>query len=91
MALLRSQLGTNSKKEMEEMLKQGYTMQQILEHFMKNGKTEEEEQQERGGSDFAKKFKVMSSSFNSWVKNYNLLFMGLQFCNNLQFIGLQLQ
>ena len=63
MALLRSQLGTNSKKEMEEMLKQGYTMQQILEHFMKNGKTEEEEQQERGGSDFAKKFKVMSSSF----------------------------
>ena len=54
---------------------------------MKNGKTEEEEQQERGGSDFAKKFKVMSSSFNSWVKNYNLLFMGLQFCHNLQFIG----
>jgi len=43
---LRNQLGTNSKKEMEEMLKQGYTMQQILEHFMKNGKTEEEEQKE---------------------------------------------
>ena len=43
---LRNQLGTNSKKEMEDMLKQGYTMQQILEHFMKNGKTEEEEQKE---------------------------------------------
>jgi len=43
---LRNQLGTNSKKEMEEMLKQGYTMQQILDHFMKNGKTEEEEQKE---------------------------------------------
>lgn len=43
---LRNQLGTNSKKEMEDLLKQGYTMQQILEHFMKNGKTEEEEQKE---------------------------------------------
>ena len=43
---LRNQLGTNSKKKMEEMLKQGYTMQQILDHFMKNGKTEEEEQKE---------------------------------------------
>ena len=82
MALLRSQLGTNSKKEMEEMLKQGYTMQQILEHFMKNGKTEEEEQQERGGSDFAKKFKVMSSSFFQF-RVYN--------CNKLLLMGLQLQ
>ena len=64
LALLRSQLGTNSKKEMEEMLKQGYSMQQILEHFMKNGKTEEEEQREGGGSEFAKKFKVVHWTFS---------------------------
>ena len=43
---LKSQLGANSKKEMEDMLKQGYTMEQIMEHFMKHGKTEEEEQKE---------------------------------------------
>jgi hypothetical protein len=26
------------------MLRQGYTMQQVLDHFMKHGRTEEEEQ-----------------------------------------------
>jgi len=36
--------GAASKAEMEEMLRQGYSMQEVLDHFMKHGKTEEEEQ-----------------------------------------------
>jgi hypothetical protein len=37
-------VGAKSKAEMEEMLRQGYSMQEVLDHFMKHGRTEEEEQ-----------------------------------------------
>ena len=36
-------LGSESRAELEEMLRQGYSMQEVLDYFMKNGKTEEEE------------------------------------------------
>lgn len=42
--LMKQQLGAGSRAEMEEMLRQGYSMQEVLDHFMKHGKTEQEEQ-----------------------------------------------
>ena len=34
------------RKELERMLAEGYSIQDILNHFMKNGKTAEQEQNE---------------------------------------------
>merc|ERR1711874_775841 len=42
--LLKQQLGEGSKKEMEKMLAQGVSMEDIINHFMEHGKTEDEEQ-----------------------------------------------
>lgn len=46
LGLMKDQLGAASRREMEEMLRQGYSLQEVLDHFMKNGKTEEQEQAE---------------------------------------------
>ena len=46
LGLMKDQLGAASRREMEEMLRQGYSLQEVLDHFMKNGKTEEQEQTE---------------------------------------------
>ena len=44
--LMKSQLGVRSRAQAEEMLKKGYTMQQVMEHLMRHGKTEEQEHKE---------------------------------------------
>merc|ERR1712106_813094 len=43
-SLLKDQLGEASKKEMEKMLAQGVSMEDVINHFMSHGKTEDEEQ-----------------------------------------------
>jgi len=43
-SLLKDQLGEESKKEMEKMLAQGASMEDVISHFMSHGKTVEEEQ-----------------------------------------------
>ena len=43
-SLLKDQLGEESKKEMERMLAQGVSMEEVIEHFMSHGKTTEEEE-----------------------------------------------
>jgi len=44
--LMKSQLGEGSKAELEAMLAQGYSLQEVMDHFMKHGKSEEDEQKE---------------------------------------------
>ena len=44
--LMKSQLGEGSKAELEAMLAQGYSLQDVMDHFMKHGKTQEEEETE---------------------------------------------
>merc|ERR1719312_2098649 len=44
--LMKSQLGEGSKAELEAMLAQGFSLQEVMDHFMKHGKTDEEEQRE---------------------------------------------
>ena len=44
--LMKSQLGEGSKAELEAMLAQGYSLQDVMDHFMKHGKTQEQEQEE---------------------------------------------
>merc|ERR1719233_595974 len=44
--LMKSQLGEGSKAELEAMLAQGFSLQEVMDHFMKHGKTDEEEQKE---------------------------------------------
>lgn len=44
--LMKSQLGEGSKAELEAMLAQGYSLKDVMDHFMKHGKTEEQEQEE---------------------------------------------
>ena len=44
--LMKSQLGEGSKAELEAMLAQGYSLQECMDHFMKHGKTQEQEQEE---------------------------------------------
>jgi len=44
--LMKSQLGEGSKAELEAMLAQGYSLQEVMDHFMTHGKTDEEEQNE---------------------------------------------
>merc|ERR1712098_443415 len=43
-SLLKQQLGESSKKEMEKMLAQGMSMEDVISHFLEHGKTEDEEQ-----------------------------------------------
>merc|ERR1719312_1469664 len=43
-SLLKQRLGESSKKEMEKMLAQGMSMEDVISHFMEHGKTEDEEQ-----------------------------------------------
>merc|ERR1712179_712590 len=43
-SLLKQQLGESSKKEMEKMLAQGMSVEDVISHFMEHGKTEDEEQ-----------------------------------------------
>lgn len=38
--------GSESRAKLEEMLRQGYSMQEVLNYFMKHGKTEEEERKD---------------------------------------------
>merc|ERR1712080_194232 len=44
--LLKSQLGPESQAKMEAMLKEGKSMEEVVQHFMKYGKTEEQEKQD---------------------------------------------
>lgn len=44
--MMKNQLGETSRAELEAMLAQGHSLQEVMEHFMKHGKTEEQEQQE---------------------------------------------
>ena len=44
--LMKSQLGDGSKAELEAMLAEGYSLQEVMDHFMKHGKTQEEEKEE---------------------------------------------
>ena len=42
--LMKSQLGSGSRAELEKMLAQGYSMEDAMAFMMRNGKTEEQEQ-----------------------------------------------
>ena len=44
--LMKSQLGEGSKAELEAMLAGGMSLQDAMDHFMKHGKTQEQEQEE---------------------------------------------
>ena len=44
--LMKGQLGDGSKAELEAMLAEGYSLQEVMDHFMKHGKTQEQEQEE---------------------------------------------
>ena len=46
--LIKDQLSEEGKKKMEEMLKEGKSMKDVIDHFMSNGKTQEEEHREIG-------------------------------------------
>ena len=46
--LIKDQLGENGKNEMESMLKEGKSIQEVIEYFMQSGKTQEEEHREIG-------------------------------------------
>merc|ERR1711892_1083644 len=46
--LIKDQLSDEGKKQMEEMLKDGKSMKDVIDHFMSNGKTQEEEHREIG-------------------------------------------
>ena len=46
LTLLRTQLGSKSIEKLELMLKQGYSLHEVIDYFMKNGKTDEEEKEE---------------------------------------------
>ena len=46
LSLLRQQLGPKSREQLEEMLGQGLSIQDILKHFGENGKSAEEESEE---------------------------------------------
>ena len=46
--LIKEQLGEEGRSQLEKMLKEGQSMQQVIEYFMNNGKTQEEEHREIG-------------------------------------------
>merc|ERR1712076_66854 len=45
--LMKDQMDVESRKKMEEMLKNGCPLDEVIEHFMKKGKTKEEAQNEK--------------------------------------------
>merc|ERR1711872_123478 len=45
--LMKDQMDAESKKKMDEMLKNGCPLDEVIEHFMKKGKTKEEAQNEK--------------------------------------------
>jgi hypothetical protein len=53
--------GGESRAKLEEMLRQGYSMQEVLDHFMKHGKTEEEERKAH-----FQKLQVINRYFWAW-------------------------
>ena len=46
--LIKDQLGEEGKKQLENMLKEGKSMKDVIDHFISNGKTQEEEHREVG-------------------------------------------
>jgi len=46
LGLIQGELSEESRQAMEEMLKKGYSKQDVINHFMNNGKTVEEEHKE---------------------------------------------
>merc|ERR550532_1727501 len=46
LSLIEGELSEDSRQEMEEMLRKGYTKQDVINHFMSNGKTAEQEHRE---------------------------------------------
>ena len=45
--LMKDQMDAESRKKMEEMLKNGCPLEEVIEHFMKKGKTKEQAQNEK--------------------------------------------
>ena len=43
---MKDELGEESRKKMEDMLKQGYSMQDVVNHMMQHGKSQKEEENE---------------------------------------------
>merc|ERR1719450_419025 len=62
--LIEGQLDDESKQKMEEMLKKGYTKQDVINHFMKNAKTKEEQMRET-----ADKIKALMNDENMSEEN----------------------
>merc|ERR1712142_1351198 len=62
--LIGGQLDDESKQKMEEMLKKGYTKQDVINHFMKNAKTKEEQMRET-----ADKIKALMNDENMSEEN----------------------
>jgi len=62
--LIEDQLDDESKKKMEEMLQKGYTKQDVVNHFMKNAKTKEEQMRET-----ADKIKALMNDENMSEEN----------------------
>ena len=62
--LIEGQLDDESKQKMEEMLKKGYTKQDVINHFMKNAKTKEEQMRET-----ADKIKALMNDENMSEQN----------------------
>merc|ERR1719268_184031 len=62
--LIEGQLDDESKQKMEEMLNKGYTKQDVINHFMKNAKTKEEQMRET-----ADKIKALMNDENMSEQN----------------------
>merc|ERR1712228_435803 len=62
--LIEDQLDDESKKKMEEMLQKGYTKQDVVNRFMKNAKTKEEQMRET-----ADKIKALMNDENMSEEN----------------------
>merc|ERR1711915_989357 len=45
--LMKEQMDSDSRKKMEEMVKNGCPLEEVIEHFMKKGKTKEQAQNEK--------------------------------------------
>merc|ERR1711915_638193 len=45
--LMKEQMDSESRKKMEEMVKNGCPLEEVIEHFMKKGKTKEQAQNEK--------------------------------------------
>merc|ERR1712183_459522 len=45
--LMKEQMDAESRKKMEEMVKNGCPLEEVIEHFMKKGKTKEQAQNEK--------------------------------------------